>query len=396
MLILIVIFLIVSILIWLQIAYRIRRRLAALRAAAQTIAAGNYGHRIALGGTGEFAALATAINNIMDSLQNAQTALAQERANLKGSEIKLQLAAGVFTHTWEGISITDTSGTIIEVNNAFTRITGYSRDEVIGKNQRILSSGRQGKAFYTAMWHDLISSGHWEGEIWNRRKDGELYAQMLTISAVRNAQGVNERYIALFSDITDRRLWADKVHQLAFYDPLTQLPNRRLAMDRLNQLMALNSRNKQCGALIFLDLDNFKPLNDTHGHNAGDLLLIEVGARLHSCVRQIDTVARFGGDEFVVLLSELNADHDEAILQSSNVAEKIRGRLAEPYLLSIKPHDQADTTLEHHCTASIGVTIFADDEKAPEDIITRADSAMYQAKEGGRNRVQLYTGTGGG
>lgn len=350
-----VIFLLVSVVIWLAIAYLIRRR-----------------------------------------LQNAQTAFAQERANFKGNALKLQLAASVFTHAWEGISITDVSGTIIDVNQSFTRITGYSRDEVVGKNSRMLSSGRQGKAFYTAMWHDLLTLGHWEGEIWNRRKDGELYAQMLTISAVRNAQGVNEHYIALFSDVTDRRLWEDKVHRLAFYDPLTELPNRRLLMDRLSQLMALNSRNHQCGGLIFLDLDNFKPLNDTHGHAAGDLLLIEVGARLRSCVRQIDTVSRFGGDEFVVLLSELNADHDKAILESLNIAEKIRNRLAEPYLLSATQADQADTTLEHHCTASIGVTVFFDAEHTPEDIITRADSAMYQAKEGGRNRVQLYAEAGGG
>ncbi len=192
------------------------------------------------------------------------------------------------------------------------------------------------------------------------------------------------------TDITDRKQMQDQVHHLAFYDMLTDLPNRLLLTDRLRQSMATSKRSGQYQALMFLDLDNFKSLNDKHGHNTGDLLLVEVAQRLRRCVREIDTVARFGGDEFVVLLSNLETNIPESRAQAARVAEKIRSNLAEPYFLTTNGQAQVDARLEHHCTASIGVVIFMDHEASPDDVIKWADSAMYQAKEAGHNRVQFH------
>ncbi|MDP2155533.1 MAG: GGDEF domain-containing protein, partial [Sulfuricella sp.] len=187
-----------------------------------------------------------------------------------------------------------------------------------------------------------------------------------------------------------RKQMEDQVRQLAFYDTLTKLPNRRLLNDRLIQAMAASKRSGCYGAVMFLDLDNFKPLNDTHGHAVGDLLLIEVADRLKSCVREMDTVARFGGDEFVVMLSDLNADKDESTSQAEIVAEKIRIALSEPYLLIIKHEGKADTTVEHHCAASIGVALFFNHEASQDEILKWADTAMYQAKEAGGNQIEFY------
>ena len=213
----------------------------------------------------------------------------------KQTEVKLNLAAGVFHFAREGIAVTDIDGTIIDVNESFTRITGYGHDEAVGQNPRILKSGRQNQEFYVAMWRDLRETDYWSGEIWNKRKDGQIYPESLTITAVRDDRGYVVHYVAMFSDITSRRQTEDQVHQMAFFDPLTKLPNRWLLNDRLRQTMAASKRSACYGALMFLDLDNFKPLNDAHGHVAGDSLLIEVARRLISCVREVDTVARFGG-----------------------------------------------------------------------------------------------------
>lgn len=314
------------------------------------------------------------------------------RINLKlqASEKRLRLAANVFTHAREGIIITDADSTILDVNAAFTRITGYARDEALGKNPNMLSSGKQPPAFYRSMWRNLAEKNYWHGEVWNRHKSGEIYAEMLTISAVRDAQGKIQQYVALFSDITERKQLEDKVYQLAFYDALTKLPNRRLLHDRIGQTMAINKRTGRYGALMFLDLDNFKPLNDTYGHEVGDLLLIEVAERMKVCVREIDTVARFGGDEFVVMLNELDADKTASISQAMAVAEKIRVTLSAPYHLAIKRNGETDKTIEHHCTASIGLSLFSGHEASPDMIIRCADIAMYQAKESGRNSIRLY------
>lgn len=303
---------------------------------------------------------------------------------------KLNLDASVFTHAHEGIMITSADGSIIDVNEAFSRITGYSRDDVLGRNPRILSSGRQDKEYYAAMWAGLLDKSHWYGEIWNRRKTGEVYAEMQTISAVRDEQGHILQYVALFSDITERKQMEDQVRQLAFYDHLTKLPNRRLLNDRLRQSMATSKRSACYGAVMVLDLDNFKSLNDTHGHLAGDMLLIEAARRLTSCVREMDTVARFGGDEFVVMLSNLSSDKTESTSQAASIAEKIRSSLSAPYRLTIRNEAMRETVVEHQCTASIGVVLFINSEMSPDDILKWADTAMYQAKEAGRNLVRFY------
>ena len=308
----------------------------------------------------------------------------------KQTEAKLQLAASVFTHAREGITITDADGTIIDVNDTFTRMTGYAREEVIGRNSRILGSGRQGRDFYAALWRDLIDKGHWSGEIWNRRKNGEVYAEMLTISAVRDEGGKTCRYVALCSDITERKQMEDQIHRLAFYDSLTTLPNRRLLSDRLQQSMAANKRSACFGALMFIDLDNFKPLNDAQGHELGDLLLIEVANRLKGCVREMDTVARFGGDEFVVMISELSKDREESTALVAAVAEKVRGALSRLYPLTIKCAGKPDSRIEHHCTASIGVALFVNHQASQDEIIKWADTAMYQAKKAGRNTIRFH------
>lgn len=314
------------------------------------------------------------------------------RINLKlqASEKRSQLAASVFTYAHEGIMITEPDGTIIDVNDAFSRITGYSRDEVLGRNPSIFNSGHHDKEHYAAKWHGLIEKGYWYGEMWNRRKNGELFAEMQTISAVRDAQGNIQQYVSLFSDITERKEMEDQMHQLAFYDPLTKLPNRRLLNVRLNQTMVASKRSGCYGALIFLDLDNFKAINDTHGHGVGDMLLIEAADRLKNCVREMDTVARFGGDEFVVMLSDLNESKAESTLQAEMVAKKIRTSLSTPYLLAINNDEKVDSTVEHLCTASIGVVVFIDHESSQDDILKWADTAMYQAKEAGRNQICFY------
>jgi diguanylate cyclase (GGDEF)-like protein/PAS domain S-box-containing protein len=299
----------------------------------------------------------------------------------------LRLAANVFDYAHEGISITDAQGKIIEVNEAFCRITGYSREEVIGKSPSILKSGRQDAAFYQAMWQALQSEGVWSGEIWNRRKSGEVHPEILNISAVHDAQGVTQQYVALSSDITRRKEMEERIHQLAFYDPLTNLPNRRLLTDRLGQALLANKRSGRYGALLFLDLDNFKPLNDTHGHSMGDLLLVEVANRLKVSVREMDTVARIGGDEFVVMLSELDEDASLSEAQARGIAEKIRSRLAETYVMS-KSGDNATTiVVEHQCGASLGGTLIEPGTSDVEAKMVQADAAMYQAKAEGRNRV---------
>lgn len=311
----------------------------------------------------------------------------QDVTEAKRAQLQQELAAKVFSHAFEGITITDAEGTILDVNNSFTRITGYARDEVLGQNPRLLKSGRQDAAFYQALWHQLLSTGHWRGELWNQRKNGEVYPELLNISAVRDAQGVTRQYVGLFSDITARKEMEDQVHQLAFFDALTALPNRRLLSDRLGQTLLANQRSRRFGALMFLDLDNFKPLNDAHGHAVGDLLLIEVASRLRACVRQTDTVARMGGDEFVVMLSELDQDGDFSLAQASAIAEKIRISLARPYALAPGPAGQNSRMVEHRCTGSLGVVLMAPDSASQEALLKQADAAMYRAKAGGRNRV---------
>ncbi len=232
---------------------------------------------------------------------------ARDFTERKQAEEKLRLAASVFTYASEGIMITTADGTIIAINDAFSHITGYSRDEALGRNPRLLSSGRQDQAFYEALWRALIDNSHWSGEIWNRRKNGELFAAMQTISAVRDGQGRIRQYVALFSDISPLKEHQRRLEHIAHYDALTTLPNRVLLADRLRQAMAQAQRRGQQLAVAYLDLDGFKEVNDRHGHEAGDHLLIALAQRMKGVLREGDTLARLGGDEFVAVLVDLSA-----------------------------------------------------------------------------------------
>ena len=270
---------------------------------------------------------------------------------------------------------------ILRVNRAFTEITGYSAEESVGKTPALLNSGRHDAAFFTAMWESVARTGAWQGEIWNRRKCGEIYPEWLMITAVKDKAGTVTNYVGTFSDITARKAAEDEINSLAFFDPLTGLPNRRLLLDRLKQALASSTRNVKYGALLFIDLDHFKNLNDTLGHDIGDLLLQQVAERLTTCVRESDTVARLGGDEFVVMLEDLSGTIQEAVNQAESVGEKILSTLNKTYALG---------SGEHHSTPSIGIALFADHSEGIDELLKRADLAMYEAKAAGRNTLRFF------
>lgn len=303
-------------------------------------------------------------------------------------ELELRIAAITFD-SHEGILITDANTVIQRVNRAFIWLTGYSSDEAIGKTPTLLKSGQQDAEFYQAMWHAIHHDDFWQGEICNRRKNGEVYTEWLTITAIKDDDGIISNYIAAFSDITERKEAEECIRRLAFYDPLTQLPNRRLLLDRLSQALAGSARSRQHGALMFLDLDRFKLLNDTHGHGMGDQLLLEVARRLQACVRKSDTVARLGGDEFVVMLGALDEYTNEAANQARLLAEKVRAALAEPYRLSAH-RDESTAFFVHHSSASIGVVLFQGRENSVEELMKRADLSMYEAKHAGRDTICVF------
>jgi len=293
---------------------------------------------------------------------------------------QLRISAATF-EAQEGIMITDPDANILRVNHAFEALSGYSAEEMIGKNPRILQSGRHDKAFYRDMWSELLSAGKWSGEVWDRRKNGEVYPKHMTITAIYDGHHRVTHYVVVSSDISQRKQSEHEIHQLAFYDPLTRLPNRRLLLDRLQQAMAASTRSDRYGALLFLDMDHFKTINDTQGHAMGDLLLIEVACRLQGCVREGDSVARLGGDEFVVVLEDLSSMPDEAATQTELVAEKIRNELDQPYMLK---------DYECHTTPSIGISMFRGHQESVEDLLRHADVAMYQAKTAGRNVIRFF------
>jgi len=298
----------------------------------------------------------------------------------KQDEQQLKIAAIAF-EAQEGIMITDTDNVILRVNRSFTNITGYTAAEVIGQNPRILASGRHDADFFAAMWQDIQSNGGWDGEIWNRRKSGEVYPERLTITAVRDANGIVTNYVATIVDFTMNKESEKKIKRMAFYDQLTLLPNRQLLIDRLKHAVSSSARSGKSGALLFIDLDNFKDLNDTLGHHIGDLLLQQVAQRLETCVREGDTVSRFGGDEFVVLLENLSEHAAESLVQIEALGKKILATLNKPYQLD---------EYEYRCTSSIGATCFIGGKLPPEVIIKQADSAMYQSKHAGRNALHFF------
>ena len=427
------------------------------------------------------------------------------------AEAKLRTLYAAIEQSPAAVVIADLNSCIQYVNPKFTATTGYSAAEAAGQNPRIFRSGQTAKETYVELWGKLSSGQAWEGELLNKRKNGELYWEEVRIAPVKNPAGSVTHYVAVkvditarkqveeelelfrlmvektgdctfmidddddcrmmyvneaavrhygasraeiltwripdwdpnfsydmlpqhvanikkvkhltiesqhrlkdgsivpvevslnyvlykgrhchvghFRNISDRKRLEDQVRQLAFFDTLTKLPNRRLFNDRLSQAMSASKRSGCYGAVMFLDLDNFKPLNDAHGHAVGDLLLIDAANRLKGCVREADTVARFGGDEFVVMLSELSVDQDDSRSQALSVAEKIRTTLSEPYRLTVRQAGEADASIEHRCTASIGVALFIDHAASPDDILKWADDSMYQAKDAGRNTIRIH------
>ncbi|MGR9013312.1 MAG: EAL domain-containing protein [Gammaproteobacteria bacterium] len=298
----------------------------------------------------------------------------------KTAESNLRIAAIAF-ESQEGMMITDANGAILRVNNAFTNITGYTLEEVIGKNPRILQSMRHKSDFYAAMWTDININGSWSGEIWNRRKNGDCYPGRLTITAVKDTYDIVTNYVGTLTDITLSLAAADEIKYLAFYDPLTGLPNRRLLRDRLKLALTSSHRSGQKGALLFIDLDNFKTLNDCLGHDKGDLLLKQVAEYLEPIAREGDMVARMGGDEFVVMLESLSEHTLEAAAQTEVIGNKILTTLNQPYLLA-----------EHsyQCTCSIGAVLFNNSSQSIDELLKQADIAMYQAKAAGGNTLRFF------
>ena len=305
----------------------------------------------------------------------ASIAIERDRA-----ESELTIAATAF-QSQESLLITDASCIILRVNQAFTQSTGYAADEVIGKNAYMFKSNLHPADFYMEMWDSIHKTGTWQGEIWARRKNGEVYPKWLTISAVSGKDGVVNHYVGSGIDITQRKAAEEEIRNLAFYDPLTGLPNRRLLIDRLKHALAASARSKMYGAVLFLDLDNFKTLNDTLGHDVGDLLLQQVAKRLSTTSREDDTIARIGGDEFVVILENLSDKPMEAAEHAKVMCDKYLSILNESYTLS-----------KYECLSSpsIGVTLFNDHQSGIEELLKQADIAMYQAKKAGRNAIRFF------
>ena len=298
----------------------------------------------------------------------------------KQAEADLRIAATAF-EAQEGLIITDAEGVILRVNQAFAETAGYTAEEIVGKTPRMLKSGRHNADFYRDMWKTIKQTGTWQGEIWDRRKNGEIYPKWLTITAVKGDDGLTTHYVGSHIDITERKAADEKIKHLAFYDSLTGLPNRRLLMDRLGHALASSARTGKQGALLFIDMDNFKSLNDTLGHDVGDLLLQQVAQRLTSCVREVDTVSRLGGDEFMVVLENLGGQALEAASRTEAITEQVMAALNRTFQLG---------TYQHHCTPSIGATLFNGHQATIEELMKQADISMYKAKQAGRNTLRFF------
>ena len=298
----------------------------------------------------------------------------------KQAELQLRIAATAF-ESQEGMLVMDSEQVILQVNGAFGDITGYTAEESVGQKMSLLNSERHDAHFYATIWTHAARSGAWRGEVWSRRKNGEIFPEWLTITAVRGDDGMISRYVATLTDNTLRKAEEEKIRHLAFYDSLTQLPNRQLLLNRLQQALAASIRSGREGALLFIDLDNFKALNDTLGHSMGDLLLQQVAQRLNTCIREGDTVARLGGDEFVVMLEDLSSNIQEAADQIEAVGEKILSTLNINY--DLDGHD-------YHSTPSIGATLFHEHKDSVTELLKSADLAMYHAKSAGRNVLRFF------
>ena len=348
------------------IARRIAKPVAELERTAHAVHGGNLGVRAATEGPSEIAAVAREFNAMLDSQQH--------------SVAQLRIAATAF-ESQESMMVTDASNVILRINRTFTETTGYTAEEIVGQTPRLLKSDRHDADFYRAMWETIHRTGGWQGEIWDRRKNGEMYPKWLSISAVKDDMGAVTHYIGTHFDISERKQAEEKIHELAFFDQLTGLPNRTLLLDRLNLAMSTSTRSGSFGALLLIDLDNFKTLNDTLGHDMGDLLLKQVAQRLTTCVRAGETVARLGGDEFVVMLADLSTSEIDAATRAKTVCEKIRSTLNQTYQLN---------SLVYHITPSIGATLFRGHLVSIDDLVKQADLAMYKSKETGRNAIHFF------
>jgi len=293
----------------------------------------------------------------------------------KRAETELQIAATAF-ESQEGMVITDTNNVIIKVNQAFIRLTGYSSEELLNRRMNILKSGRHDESFYAAMWDSITRTGTWQGEIWNQLKNAEVLPTFVTITAVKNNEGEVINYVATYTDITERKVIEEKINNLAFYDSLTQLPNRVLLADRMHQTLARCRRNQEIAAICMLDLDGFKQVNDTLGHASGDRLLGDVAQRLKECIRQEDTAARFGGDEFALLLGGFTT-----VSECEQTLERIVAAIAAPYQIFGQVA---------HISASIGVTLFPEDSSDPDLLLRHADQVMYEVKQDSKNGYKLF------
>lgn len=298
----------------------------------------------------------------------------------KAAEAEMGIAAAAF-ESQEGMLVTDAKGVILRINKALSDTTGYLPEELIGKTTRILRSDRHDPEFFDAMWKKVLSTGYWQGEIWDRHKSGRIYPTWLTISAVIGRDGIVTHYVGTHTDITERKIAEEKIRHLAFFDQLTELPNRTLLLDRLKQAMIGSERNQTHGAVLFLDLDHFKTLNDTLGHDHGDMLLKQVAKILSANVRQVDTVARLGGDEFIILLLGLDADAVSAAHDIETSCRKLLSALKQNYFLAGS---------EFHSSVSIGATLFMGEQTPIEELLKQADLAMYKSKEAGRNTFTFF------
>jgi diguanylate cyclase (GGDEF)-like protein/PAS domain S-box-containing protein len=298
----------------------------------------------------------------------------------KLAEERLQLAAKVFSHAREGIVITDSATRILDVNTTYSTITGFSRAEALGTQAHIFKSGGHSETYYKAMWQGLHDQGHWSGEIWSKRKDGEAYAELITISAVKDGMDRVRNYVILLVDITPMKTYQRQLESMAHFDALTQLPNRQLLQDRLHQAMSQAQRRRQALAVVFVDLDGFKAVNDQHGHAVGDSLLVVLAQRMKGALRDGDTLARIGGDEFVAVLVDLNHSED-----ADPVLERLLQAAADPVIVG-------ETVLR--VSASMGIALFPRDGTHADLLLRRADQSMYLAKQAGRNRYQFFGAQG--
>ncbi len=348
------------------IAKRITRPIATLEHAARAVHEGDMGARATVAGPRDIAAVAQEFNTMVDAQQ----------VNLE----QLRVAATAF-ESQEGMMVTDANRIILKINSAFSRTMGYDSQEVVGRTPRMFKSGRHDPDFFRKMWEEINHTGGWQGEIWNKRKSGETFPEWLTITAVKNESGAVTHYISTHFDITERKMAEEKINELAFYDQLTGLPNRTLLHDRLRLAMLTSTRHKRHGAVMLIDLDNFKTLNDTLGHDMGDLLLKQVAERLNASVHAEETVARLGGDEFVVILTNLDTLKNHAANQAESVAERILESLNQTYLLK---------EVSFHSTPSIGIALFQGQDATAEELMKQADLAMYQAKDTGGNAIHFF------